>query len=102
MYSNYDNWTTIGETIPYLHFENDWNVKIIPPFGGATTRFVVSKGDKYVSVYLDCYAALGLVYDEEGNPSPYYEIYPSQDGDTKRYLLNEVDKMMNDIKEILG
>ena len=54
--------------IPYLHFDADWEVKIIPPFAGALARFIVKKGDKAVSVYFDGYSQLGFMYDENDNP----------------------------------
>lgn len=96
-----EKWRYWCKKIPAIQFDSDWKVKIIPPFGGALARFVVEKDGKRVSVYFDAYANLGAVYDDKNNPIPYYEIYPSPDGDTRRYVLDEVDKMMNDIREVL-
>ena len=89
------------EEIPYLQFDSDWEIKIIPPFGGALARFIVKKGDKTVSVYFDGHSKLGWVYDESDNPIPYFEIYPYH-YDAKRYYINETDKMLNDIRSALG
>lgn len=86
--------------IPYLHFDADWEVKIIPPFAGALARFIVKKGDKTVSVYFDGYSQLGWMYDENDNPIPYFEIYPYHD-DVKRYYIDETEEMLNDIRAIL-
>ena len=58
-----------GARIPALHFEKEWDVKIIPPFGGAVIRFHISHNNKNVSVYFDGYSELGCV------PEPYWEYY---------------------------
>lgn len=89
--------------IPYLRFDNDWEVKIIPPFAGALARFIVKKGDKTVSVYFDGYSQLGYMYDKNDNPIPYFEIYPAPDTeDVKRYYTNETDEMLDDIRKVLN
>lgn len=41
-----EDWRGWCKKIPELHFDNDWNVRIIPPFAGALTRFVISKNNK--------------------------------------------------------
>mgnify|MGYP003303614317 CR=1 FL=1 len=80
--------------LPAFHFEKEWDVKIIPPFGGAVIRFWINYNGKHVSVYFDAYDELGFV-DE-----PYFEFY---DGDEcYRYLMNEFEKMMEDIKNFLN
>lgn len=33
-------WT---QEIPFLQFQSDWEVKIIPPFAGAVIRFLIKK-----------------------------------------------------------
>ena len=89
--------------IPYLQFDDDWKVKIIPPFAGALARFIVKKGDKTVSVYFDGYSKLGYMYDRNNNPIPYFEIYPAPNTeDVKRYYINKVDEMINDIRIVLN
>lgn len=85
--------------IPVLHFEKEWDVRIIPPFGGAVIRFWIWHNGKEVSVYFDAYSELGFVYDEDDNPIPYFEYYDGED--THRYLMNESGKMMEDIKSFL-
>ena len=80
--------------IPALHFEKEWDVKIIPPFGGAIIRFHITHNDKFVSVYFDAYDRLGFV------GKPYFEFYDGEE--CYRYLLNESEKMMDDIKSFLN
>lgn len=89
-----EKWREICKDIPLLHFKPEWEVKIIPPFGGAVARFTVDYNKKHVSVYLDWYGRLGCM-DE-----PYYELYPF-DGDVKRYYLNETEELMKDIDSVL-
>ena len=78
--------------IPFIKFESEWEVKVIPPFGGAVVRFVIQYNNKRVSVYLDCYDSLGLVGE------PYWEIYPYY-GDTFRTGMNNVGELVAAIKE---
>ena len=68
--------------------------KIIPPFAGAIVRFMIDKGDKHVSVYLDCYDNLGCF------GSPYWEIYPYEE-DVYRTSMENVDDLMLRIGQIL-
>lgn len=89
-----EEWLRWLDKIPYLHFKEDWNVKVIPPFGGAMARFGITKGDNRVSVYLDCYDNLGVVGE------PYWEIY-SFEGDPYRVLMYDTDELMKIIAEVL-
>lgn len=79
--------------LPYLHFKQEWNVKIIPPFAGAIIRFYVDYNNKHVSVYFDAYDRLGLV------GKPYFELYNGEE--CYRYYINETEKMMKDIEKYL-
>jgi hypothetical protein len=94
-------WDAMFETrtwsgkIPYLKFPNDVEVKVIPPFSGAVVRFLVKKGEKSVSCYLDCYGILGAM------DKPYWEIYPYE-GDTYRCYIDETDDLMEKIVEELN
>ena len=97
-----EEWRKWCDKIPCLHFDSDWNIKIIPPFAGALIRFIVSKNNKTVSVYFDGYSKLGYMYDSHDKPIPYFEIYPAPDSDdVKRYYIDETDEMLNDIKKVL-
>ena len=76
-----EEWRRWCEEIPELQFPSSWNVKIIPPFGGAMVRFIINEK---ISVYLDCYDSLGFMGE------PYWEIYPYCD-DTWRCPMNNTD-----------
>lgn len=92
----YKKW---AKKIPPLNFPEDWNVQIIPPFGGAVVRFVVTRDDtpgKSISVYLDCYSRLGAM------DRPYWEIYPNHQDDTNRYFMEETDELIYGIDRALG
>jgi len=80
-------WRKWVEEIPPIHFKENWNVRIIPPFNGAIIRFVVNG----VSVYLDCYDILGSF------GGPYWEVYPYK-GDTYRCKMNDVDELLQAIQ----
>ena len=88
-----------GARIPALHFEKEWDVKIIPPFGGAVIRFYISHNNKNVSVYFDGYSELGYVVDENDKPIPYFEYYDGEE--CYRYYIDESEQMMADIKNFL-
>lgn len=81
--------------IPFIKFPSDWEVQVIPPFGGAVARFSVKKGDKQVSIYLDCYDKLGI-YGE-----PYWEIYPYED-DVFRCAMKDTESLLKAISETLN
>lgn len=84
-----EKWRDILSQIPFIKFKKNWSVKIIPPFGGAITRFLVRQdGTEFnISVYLDFYDSLGCV------GKPYWEIYPYED-DVLRLLLSETDDLV--------
>lgn len=86
--------------IPSLHFEKEWDVKIIPPFAGALIRFTIDYNGKHVSVYLDGYSELGWMYNDNDEPIPYFEYYDGEE--CYRYYMNESEKMMEDIKNFLN
>ena len=94
---DYEEWRT---KLPYLNFKPDWQVKILPPWGGAIIRFVIKKNDIVVSVYFDCDDRLGYVR------SPYWEIYATfstggQVKEPERFLYGEEDEMINRISTLL-
>ena len=100
--SKYDNLQECrgwAARIPALHFEKEWDVKIIPPFGGAVIRFYINHNGKHVSVYLDGYSELGYMVDENDKPIPYFEYYDGEE--CYRYYIDESEQMMADIKNFL-
>ena len=88
----YGKW---GAEIPYITFPTDWQVKIIPPFGGAVVRFRVRKGDVEVSVYLDCYDNLGCY------GKPYWEVHPHDD-DVFRCDMEDTEALLKAISESIN
>jgi hypothetical protein len=96
------------DKIPYLNFPEDWEVAVIPPFSGATVRFLVRrKGSKKgrVSVYADFDSRLGYSMDAEGKPAPYWEVYPVGEDvgrcslhDTK-YLLAMIERSLQEAEQ---
>ena len=99
-----EKWRELINKIPGLHFDPEWEVKIIPPFGGAMARFWIDYNGNHVSVYLDTMSRLGWMYDEKNDvPIPYWELYPARrsHGDVCRYYIGEENQMMNDIRETL-
>lgn len=104
-----ENWRDWMRKIPPLKFKEEWNVKIIPPFGGAMARFCIDYNGRYVSVYLDVMSRLGWMVDDNDEPIPYWELYApdAADKDEKfddvnRYYLNETDELMKDIEIALS
>ena len=89
-----EDWNRWIREIPAIKFKSDWEVRVIPPFAGAIARFHIDKGDKHVSVYLDCYDKLGCVGE------PYWEIYPYEE-DTARVLMNDIDELLKLLSEVL-
>jgi len=80
--------------IPYINFPSDWEVKIIPNFAGSVVRFLVKKNEIEISIYLDCYDALGCY------GSPYWEIYPYEN-DVLRCDMNDTKTLIKSINEAL-
>jgi len=92
-----EDWHGASAVAADLTFQGNWKVRIIPPWAGAMARFVVSKGDKKVSVYFDTDDRLGCM-----DKKPYYEIYPAADGETARFYPDEADEMMLAIRKSLN
>lgn len=83
------------KAVPTLNFKEHWNVKILPPFGGAIIRFWVDSPTNHVSVYLDGYDVLGSMGE------PYWEVYGGCDEECVRFLFEEHEKMMAYIEKSL-
>jgi len=86
------------DAIPFLNFPKKWNVRIIPPFMGATIRFQVTdkytKAGDFVSVFLDMDENLGM------SKKPYWEVFPCVD-DVIRVDIDNTEKLMKTIKKSL-
>lgn len=97
-----EDWRDWCTKMPKLHFKEEWEVKIIPAFGGAITRFTIDYKENHISVYCDVLSRLGYMVDDAGDPIPYFEIYPNENGDCSRYLFDETEQMMKDIERLLN
>ena len=86
----YEEWQMWRERIPVMHFDPEWDVRIIPPTTGAIVRFLVNG----LSIYLDCYARLGTLSE------PYWELYP-YGNDVGRFLMADVEGLFAAIREEL-
>lgn len=82
-----------AEKMPKLKFKDHWEVKILPPFGGAIIRFHLETDYGFVSVYFDAYDRLGFMGE------PYWEVYDGDD--IERFLLDEHEEMMEYINGVL-
>jgi hypothetical protein len=76
--------------IPYIKFNSDWEVKIIPPSTGAIVRFLIKCDKSTVSVYLDCYDLLGYYR------APYWEVFSYRDN-TFRCAMNDTKSLLKAI-----
>ena len=87
-----DEWDKWRNEIPEIEFDPGWKVRVIPPLVGAIVRFRVNG----ISVYLDCYARLGI-WD-----GPYWELYPAEDGDTERYSMHDMDGLLDGLRRAIA
>lgn len=98
---NKEQWKEWNKRMPILHFEKEWDVKIIAPFCGALARFTVDYKGKHVSVYFDAFSTMAWMYDVDGEPIPYWEIFYGEDTERYDFTQDGADEMMRRIKEIL-
>jgi hypothetical protein len=89
-----DQWREWSERIPFIQFPPEWEVRIVPPYGGAVARFYVRYGNNQCSVYLDCYDRLGYF------GAPYWEVYPI-DNDVARAPMEDVPGLLELIRQSL-
>ena len=84
-----EDWRSLQNSIPFIKTQPGWEIKVIPPFGGAVARFLVrNESGKSASVYLDCFDRLGC-YGE-----PYWEVYPVGD-DVGRCPMADVESLVS-------
>jgi hypothetical protein len=92
-------WQDEVARLPWIQFPSDWKVKLIPPYGDAVVRFLVTLPDgKEKSVYHDSRASLGLYFGDGDEPIPYWEVYPVN-GDIGRCGTGEVELLLEMIAE---
>ena len=86
-----EKWREWAFKIPFLKFKPEWEVRPIPPFGGAIARFRIRYKENVISVYLDVDSRLGFFGEEFGEP--YWEMHPYEN-DTARFALNDTDGLL--------
>lgn len=92
-------WQDEVARLPWIQFPADWKVKVIPPFGDAVVRFLVTLPDgKEKSVYHDSRASLGMHFGDGDELIPYWEVYPVN-GDIGRCGTDEVELLLEMIAE---
>jgi hypothetical protein len=84
-----EDWRGRISEIPYIKWPADWEVRAIPPFGGALVRYMVRLPNGAVkSIYLDCFQSLGFFGQEA-----YWEVYPVG-GDVGRCAVEDVQELL--------
>ena len=83
------------DKIPFINFPSEWQVQPIPNFGWAMARFRVRKWEKTISIYLDCYDVLWIMW------KAYWEVYPALNCDTERCDMDDIDTLLDIIQKSL-
>jgi hypothetical protein len=81
-----EDWHSWIDKIQPFELRQGYIIKVIPPFGGALTRFLIghTSSDRTVSIYFDGFGNLGAM------DYPYYEAYEIA-GETYRSAdINEI------------
>lgn len=111
----WEKWVEIiYKNVPAFDFGPGFQIKIVPPVGGAMVRMLVYFGSANVSIFLDAHNELNgrkfldqHQYYNDPVEQAYWEIYPYHDPETdtaddiKRYGLFEIDTITEDIKRTL-
>jgi hypothetical protein len=82
----------ISEKMPYLKLDEGWDIKILPPFAGASSRFWIKFLNAEVSIYADFFDNCGYV------GSPYWEVYPYAN-DVFRCAINNTEELLKAIRQ---
>ena len=88
--------------IPYISFPAEWEVRVIPPFGGTIARFWVRpKGNEKIhcSVFLDCY---NVWLPPEAPNEPYWEVHPHHGTSSFCCKMHDTEALINAIRESFG
>jgi len=88
-----EDWDKWIHKMPFIQFPANWQIRIIPPAGGAFVRFHVKLPSGLVkSVYFDALSRLG------GMDEPYWEVYPYE-GDCGRCFADEIPELLRMIAD---
>lgn len=97
-----ENWKKIKDKLPFFNFDENWLVKIIPPYLGVMVRFIIADKDlnefdskNFVSIYYDEYGFLGSAIQ-------YWEIRLGLNGQTSRFYLNDTEGITSEIREFFN
>jgi hypothetical protein len=82
--------------IPAIKWPPEWDVRAVPPFGGALVRYRVQHEGATASIYLDGNNSLG--YWEDG---PYWEVHPYE-GDNFRCNMDETGALVEAVAKSLA
>ena len=93
-----EGWQETNRDVPYIEFDDGWEVKVMMPTMGAMARFMVKSGDADASVFLDTMGRLGSCCDENGNECAYWEVYPVGN-DIGRVAMDDVEGLLELIRE---
>ncbi len=90
-------WKEWVNKIPFITFDQNWEVKIIPPNNFSVVKFQLRQKEKigsWLSVSLDGDNFFGGLSDH-----PYWEVYPvNSEGEFTRVPMNNVDELLNVIR----
>lgn len=90
-----EKWGMWIHEIPYVSFPSDCKVKVVPPFGGAMSRFYIQKPDGAVlSIHLQVFDWLGTLRVI----TPYWEVYPVKRSISSCHM-QDVDTLIQLIKD---
>lgn len=91
-------WKKWATNIPWIKFDRNWKVKVIPPLLTGIVRYIIGHKKNHnatVSVYLDCYDLAGFFNE------PYWEVYPYQQ-DLFRCKMNDTGKLLKAIRKSMN
>lgn len=85
-----ENWREVAlHKMPFIKFPSDWEIAVIPPFGGAIARFRVKlPNGKIKSVYADLYGNI------KGSFRPCWEVYPYRYDDYGQCDFEDIDSLL--------
>jgi hypothetical protein len=70
-------WVEEADTIPFIQFPADWQIKIMPPYYDVVIRYKIKLPSGVVkSVFLDSRCSLSDHFDQNGRPLSYWEVFP--------------------------
>lgn len=92
------DYNKIKHTFPIVKIPEDCKVLFDFGFGGAVTRFRLLNDSetKFISFFLDGANALGFT-----DGSPYWEMFPTEDGDIDRVKVEDLQTLVDRAGDLL-